>query len=93
MTIKEQIIELIKENKVVTQGDISVAIYGDNKHEPNVYSSLMSLVNAGIVKREGSRPAYYSFYEDGEEPTEVVINKRPIREKIVRNVTPSSMNL
>ena len=89
MTIKEQIIELIKENKVVTQGDISIAIYGDNKHMPNVYSSLMDLVNKGIVKREGSQPAYYSFYEDGEGPISVVINKKPLREKTVRNVAPS----
>ena len=61
MSQKDDIVRLLQGNKIMTQGDLSIAMYGDNKHEPNIYSSLMSLVKAGIVTRNGSHPSYYSL--------------------------------
>lgn len=61
MTQKEQIISLLKENKNMTQGELSISIYGDNKHMPNIYASLINLVNTGVVTRTGAHPSYYSL--------------------------------
>ncbi len=61
MSQKEQIINLLKEKQIMTQADFSIALYGDNKHLPNVYASLMSLVDKGVVLRSGSNPSYYSL--------------------------------
>ncbi len=66
MSQKEEILRLLKENNSMTQGDLSIAIYGDNKHMPNIYGALMSLVDAGVVVRTGSQPSYYSL--SGVEP-------------------------
>ncbi|MDE6201102.1 MAG: hypothetical protein K2M47_04410 [Clostridiales bacterium] len=61
MTQKETILKLLNENGVMTHGELSIAIYGDNYHMPNLYASLMSLVNSGRVLRRGQRPSYYSI--------------------------------
>ena len=61
MNLKQAIIEFLKKNDFMTQGDLSEAIYGDRKHLPNLYPSLMGLVRDGIIRREGERPAYYSL--------------------------------
>jgi len=61
MSQKGDIIELLKKNNVMTQSDFSIEIYGDNRHLPNVYASLMSLVKSGLVVRSGKRPSYYSL--------------------------------
>lgn len=63
MSQKNQIIQLLSEHSVLTHGQLSFYIYGDNKHLPNVYSALMSLVNSGRVVRTGARPSYYSLAE------------------------------
>lgn len=59
MSQKTEILELLK-NKPMTQGELAFSIYGDNKHMPNIYSALMSLVNKGHVIRTGSNPSFYS---------------------------------
>lgn len=64
MTQKEQIVDLLKTKSPRTQSELSVEIYGDNKHMPNIYSSLMGLVNAGYVKRVGSRPSQYYLIDE-----------------------------
>ena len=65
MSQKEEILRLLKENNSMTQGDLSIAIYGDNKHMPNIYSALMSLVDSGKVIRTGSHPSIYSLSNGG----------------------------
>jgi len=60
MSQKTVILDLLK-NGPMTQGELATAIYGDNKHMPNIYSALMSLVNTGAVNRNGSQPAVYSL--------------------------------
>ena len=62
---KEQIIELLTNNGVMTQVDLSEGVYGDRKHSSAIYASLMSLVEKGVVLRTGSNPSYYSL--SGEE--------------------------
>lgn len=57
---RTKILELLK-SKPMTQGELSIDIYGDNKHMPNIYAALMSLVNSGAVIRNGSHPAVYSL--------------------------------
>lgn len=61
---KEKIIDLLKENGVMTQGSLAEHIYGDKNHMPNIYSALMGLVNLGSVIRTGSNPSYYSLAGD-----------------------------
>lgn len=60
MSQKTKISELLK-NKPMTQGELAFVIYGDNRHVPNIYSALMSLVNEGHVIRTGSNPSLYSL--------------------------------
>lgn len=64
MTQKEQIVGLLKTKSPRTQGELSAEMYGDNKHMPYIYSSLMELVNTGYVKRVGSRPSQYYLIDE-----------------------------
>lgn len=50
---KDTIISLLQQNGIMTQGALAEAMYGDKHHMPNIYSALMSLVNAGVVLRTG----------------------------------------
>lgn len=76
MTQKDKIINLLKENEVMTQKELAEAIYGDKKHASYIYSSLMNLVNIGTVLRAGSNPAYYSIYETGNLVSEKISQRR-----------------
>lgn len=58
---KDTIISLLRQNGVMTQGALAETMYGDKHHTPNIYSALMSLVNAGVVVRTGHNPSYYSL--------------------------------
>lgn len=58
---KDTIISLLQQNGIMTQGALAEAMYGDKHHMPNIYSALMSLVNAGVVLRTGQNPAFYSL--------------------------------
>ena len=78
MRRKEEILRLLQENGPMTQGDLSVAIYGDNKHMPNIYGALMSLVNSGVVVRTGSRPSLYSLSNRESTAVEAHNNSRTI---------------
>ncbi|MDE6240981.1 MAG: hypothetical protein K2M08_01010 [Anaeroplasmataceae bacterium] len=62
----------------MTQGELSIAIYGDNRHMPNIYASLMNLVKIGIVNRTGEYPALYSL--SGREYLEIT---KPKKEKTI----------
>ena len=75
MSQREEILSLIKERGQVTHGDISVALYGDNKHMPNVYGALKKLVDSGVVKRTGDHPSYYSLSSDNYEAHTVNADK------------------
>lgn len=65
MSQKEQIIEVLTNNGIMTQVELSEGVYGDRKHSSAIYASLMSLVEKGVVIRTGSNPSYYSL--SGEE--------------------------
>ena len=58
---KETIVSLLQQQGIMTQGALAEAMYGDKHHMPNIYSALMSLVNAGVVLRAGQNPSYYSL--------------------------------
>lgn len=75
MSQKTEILELLKQ-KTMTQGQLSIAIYGDNKHMSNIYASLTSLVNSGEVIRTGEHPAYYSLTG-----VEITIPEKPVKNK------------
>ncbi len=61
MSQREEILSLIKERGKVTHGEISVALYGDNKNMPYVYGALKKLVDSGVVMRTGDHPSFYSL--------------------------------
>lgn len=61
MSQKEKIINILKKNEAMPQADLSIELYGDNKHLPNVYASLMSLIKDGVVSKSGNQPSYYSL--------------------------------
>lgn len=79
MSQKTEILELLK-NKPMTQGELAFAIYGDNRHMPNIYSALMSLVNEGYIIRTGSNPSLYSLFG-----TEISIPEKTNKVKKKRN--------
>lgn len=58
---KETIIDLLKLNTTMTQGQLAETIYGDKNHSPYIYAALSKLVADGIVTRTGSNPSYYSL--------------------------------
>lgn len=62
MSQKETIISLLQTNRIMTQGELAEAIYGDKLHTPNIYSALMLLVNSSTVTRAGANPAKYSLH-------------------------------
>lgn len=66
MSQQKEILRLLEKNSSMTQGDLSIAMYGDNKHRSNIYDALMSLVDNGKIIRTGSQPSYYSL--NGVEP-------------------------
>lgn len=39
MSQKEMIVNLLKSNESMTQGDLAAAIYGDKNHSSNIYAS------------------------------------------------------
>ncbi len=61
MSQKDQILTVLQDHEVLTQGELSEALYGDRNHMPNIYEALRALVQSGIVTRSGSRPSYYSL--------------------------------
>lgn len=65
MSQKSEIIHYLSINKTMTQGDLSESLHGDRNHLPNLYASLMGLVNSGVVIRRGDLPAYYSLANEG----------------------------
>ena len=88
MSQKEKIVELLTDKGSMTQGELAYAIYGDNKHTSNIYSTLMGLVNSGHLLRNGSSPAYYSL-----SGKEIILNddvKRNSRD--VRDVSGDLIN-
>lgn len=58
---KNTIISLLQQNSIMTQSSLAEAMYGDNRHTPNIYSALVSLVNEGVVNKFGQHPARYSL--------------------------------
>ncbi len=86
MSQKTVILDLLKK-KQMTQGELSIAMYGDNKHMPNIYASLMSLVDKGFVNRNGSHPSVYSL--SGTDVPVVIKEKRerPSKEHIDVTIT------
>ena len=64
LTQTEEIISYLKQKGCMTHRELSIALYGDSYHMPNLYESLQSLVRRGIVNRKGERPAYYSLSDN-----------------------------
>lgn len=58
---KDEIINLLRMNESLTQGELAILMYGSNKFMPNIYESLKSLTNNGTIFRTGHRPSYYSL--------------------------------
>ena len=49
MSQKEDIVNLLNLNKIMTQGVLAEAIYGDKSHSPNIYAALKALLDKGVV--------------------------------------------
>ncbi len=75
MTQKDEIILHLTDKGTMTHRDLSIAMYGDSKHLPNINESLQSLVRDGVVIRTGERPAYYML-----SGKEIVIREKPIKQ-------------
>lgn|SRR5574344_867663 len=73
---KEEIIKLLKKNGAMTQGALAENIYGDRNHSPNIYSTLIGLVNKQLVIRNGSNPSYYHLSD-----MNVTIPNKPVQNK------------
>lgn len=60
MNQKANILKLLH-TKPMTQSELAIEMYNDNKHMQNIHSSLISLVNSGAVLRSDGKPAVYSL--------------------------------
>lgn len=80
MNQKKKIISLLQLNKIMTQGELAEAIYGDKFHTPNIYSALMSLVDSNIITRSGTYPAKYSLNVTPGSEQAIVIKKNSLSE-------------
>lgn len=76
MSQKSEIIHYLSINKTMTQGNLLETLYWDRNHLPNLYASLMGLVNNGVVIRRGDHPAYYSLANNND-PVSYVQNRTP----------------
>lgn len=90
MSQKDDIIESLRINPVMTQLELSEALYGDRKHGPNIYGALTSLVSNNIVTRTGNNPAYYSL-GDVDFASSVIITKNTLKTKY-RDVSKDIIN-
>ena len=84
MTHKKKIIEILKKYKSLTQREISFHIFGDYKHDSNIYNALMDLDSSGLVVKKGRYPACYEIVDsephlddcsEENETTEIVVNQ------------------
>lgn len=75
MSQREEILQLLHKNGSMTQGQLAFSIYGDKDHAPNIYSTLVSLVNEDAVTRAGIRPSYYSLSSGKGNKAKVKSNK------------------
>ena len=85
MAQKDKIKELLISGPK-TQGQLSMGIYGDNKHMPNIYISLMNLVKDGILVRSGNHPAIYSLVTNSIDNNVLVSKNKIIENDIKLNV-------
>lgn len=76
MSQKSEIIHYLSINKTMTQGNLLETLYWDRNHLPNLYASLMGLVNSGVVIRRGDHPACYSLANNND-PVSYVQNRTP----------------
>ena len=90
MSQKDDIIESLRINPVMTQLELSEALYGDRKHGPNIYGALTSLVSNNIVTRTGSNPSYYSL-GDVDFASSIIITKNTLKTKY-RDVSKDIIN-
>lgn len=56
-----KIYEVLKNGSAFTRRQIADSIYGFGSDQARIYYTLESMVEAGIVKKFGERPAYYSL--------------------------------
>lgn len=82
MNQTERILELLNLKGPMSQSALAEAMYCDKNHGPNIYSSLMKLVNSGIVLRNGKYPAYYSI-----SVADNVIPKKTVQKKECRDAS------
>ena len=60
MSQKETIVDLLRKNGVMTQGDLAESIYGDKGHSPNIYSALDELgITVEFRRRKFDRFVWY----------------------------------
>ena len=78
LTQSEEIMMHLREKGTMTHRELSIAMYGDGNHMPNINEMLQSLVRKGKVYRTGSRPSYYSLNPDAVIP-EHKEEKREVR--------------
>lgn len=64
MSQKEKIVELLTSKESMTQGELAYAIYGDNKHISNIYSTLMEHINIAEFNRGQSSKILREISED-----------------------------
>ena len=76
MTQRDEILIHLTEKGTMTHGELSIAMYGDRRHMPNIYISLQSLVSDGLVVRTGDRPSYYSLSDK-----EIAVPEKPRHER------------
>ena len=76
MSQKDEILMHLKDVDALTHRELSIKMYGDGSHMPNINESLQALVRIGLVNRIGNHPSYYSL-SNKEIDISLKINKTP----------------
>ena len=82
MGLKEEITNLLKIRRTMTQGSLAESIYGDRKHSSNIYGALTSLVKSGEVFRPETSPSTYAL-----KGTKIITTKNDVSKDVIINRT------
>ena len=82
MGLKEEITNLLKIRRTMTQCSLAESIYGDRKHSSNIYGALTSLVKSGEVFRPETSPSTYAL-----KGTKIITTKNDVSKDVIINRT------
>lgn len=89
MQLKDEITNLLKIRRAMTQDSLAESIYRDKNHSSNIYDALTSLVDSGVVLKSEISPFTYTLSEINtakkEGTTRMKRGKRDVSSDVITN--------